>query len=74
MKQIFAYKELYNKHPNTYDYLYYNIPTQSFCEKDGIIQKVFPHSHLYYPNIERIIDKKELIYPFNGYHGKFGYY
>jgi len=51
----YSYKELSSKIPNQYNFVYYNIPTQSFHIKDGIIQKTFPFSHLYVPQKENII-------------------
>lgn len=51
----YSYTEIFNHPPNVYNELFYKIPTNSFVEKDGIIQKIFPPTHLYIPNKSNFI-------------------
>ncbi len=44
----------YNIPRNMYNYTYYPVPTNSFVEKDGIMQKIFPETHWYVPNNSNI--------------------
>ncbi len=52
----YGYSSLCNK-PNSYPFIYFPIPTDSFVYKDGIVQKNFPLSHLYIPNESNVIDR-----------------
>ena len=47
----FAYQSLYST-PNNYPFIYVNIPTQSFIERNGTTEKIFPISN-FYPDLQK---------------------
>lgn len=53
----YAWRSLWKTEPNRYEDYFFDIPTNNFVYKDGIIQKVFPISHLYIPNPSTFVGK-----------------
>jgi hypothetical protein len=46
--------------PNKYDFRYYDIPTDSFQSRYGILQKLFPRTHFYRPNDSNFLEHRQL--------------